>query len=360
MVNRRRCTRARARLLLGLWLATATVQCRGDHEESGDQGTPSDSQSAVDWSAFQQLFTVRESVVLEERHNVVTVSPVMVMNADGGFLIADRREHQLRIYARTGALERVIGAGTETADSLRRPHGTDYLPNGDIIATNLAPGRLTLVPARQEDSAQFIPVPLTPLHGVLALDDHRVVLMGKDAPYPGHFLHIWNLRDRKIMRSFLPPPQYLDSMVVRTFGRGHATRRGDSLAVVHELHDTLCFFDLDGNELSKVRIPADLVLPSGRAPRLNSPAEGMAWADQFTFLSDVLWIADNEVVVQWSLGSGDHLSWGLVQMDTAGHRQWTLAPTPRLLGVRDGEFVFQDPHADAPNRLIVAHRRPGS
>jgi hypothetical protein len=359
MALRRRPNRTRARLLLGVGLAATTVKCGGDPAGRNDQATLPGPPSAVDWSTFQQLFTVRESVVLQERHDVVTVSPVMIVSPQGGFLIADRREHQLRVYARTGALERVMGAGTETADSLHRPHGADYLPNGDIIATNLAPGRLTLVPARTAESAQFIPVPLTPLHGVLALDDHRVLLMGKDAPYPTHFLHIWDLRSRKIVRSFLPPPRQLDTMVVSTFGRGHAARRGSRLAVVHELSDTMRFFDLDGNELSRIRIPSDLILPRGPAPSLTSPEEGIAWADQFTFLSDVFWICDDQLIVQWSFGSGDHLSWRLAQVDTAGREQWSLARTPRLFGVRDGEFLFQDPHPGAPNRLIVAHSRSG-
>jgi len=352
--------RAGAGLLLELCVAITAVQCGDDREDSGSRETLADSQSGMVLSGFQRLFAVVDSIVFEERPDVVTVSPVMVIDPGGGFLIADRREHQVRVYARTGKLQQVIGAGTERAGSLRRPHSADRLPNGDIIATNLAPGILTLVPARQEEPEQFIQVPLSPLHGVLALDEHRVLLMGKDAPYPTRFLHIWDLERRQIVRSFLPPPQHLDSVVVKTFGRGHATRRGNRLAVFHELSDTLRFCDLDGNELSRVRIPGDFVLPHGRTPRLNSVPEAIAWADQFTFLSDVFWIGDDEIIVLWSVGSGDHLSWGLVQMDTAGNRTWTLSPAPRLFGVRDGEFFFQDLRADEPNRLIVAHRRSGS
>lgn len=349
-------------VVLALWLVVAGAHCHDDRDEAVLQEYSRDTTTATGSTAFHRMFAITDSILLEERADVVTVSPVLFMDPQGGFLVADRREHQVRVYSGAGALEAVAGGGLHGTDSLRRPHGVDRLSNGDIISTTLAPGRLVIVPTREEKAVRFIPVPLTPLRGVRVLDAHHVLLTGKDAPYPTNLLHIWDTQRGEIVRSFFPPPIGLDSIVVSSLGRAHVALRGNRLAVIHELSDTLHVFDRRGNRVSRVRIPVEsFVFPVGPPPpSIGSIPEAVAWSDRFTFLSDVFWRDNGAIVVQWSLGSGDSLTWGLVQMDTLGQKMWMLPRTPRLLGLRDGRFFFQDPNPGSPNRLMVAQLRLNS
>ncbi len=341
-------------IAFGVCVVTGAVGCGAGSPQQSEHA----SKSRVDLQAFQGRFTVVDSLVLEEPENVVTINPLMFMDPRGGFLIVENGEEQVRVYSRTGELKDVFGEGTGKADSLRAPTGAGRLANGDIIATSLLSRRLTIIPAQQQKPVRFIETPIRLLEGVQVLNERQVLLTGPDAPYAKTLLHIWDLSRGEIVKSFFPPPKQLDSNVVLILGRVHTASRGDRIAALHSLSDTLFFCDRAGTVLFSVHIPVEpFSVPKGPLPRINSMEKRREWIDQWTLLSDVFWIDDDELIVQWVMGSRRHAVYGLVQMDTTGRQIWTMARTPRLLGVRDDRFLFQDPNSDAPNRLIVAARK---
>ena len=340
---------------LCLCLVTGAGACGEARRNGGCRPSELNSAPCVDLQAFQQIFTVVDRLVLEERDNVVTTTPNMFMDPHGGFLIADPRADQVRLYSRTGELEDVFGAGTGRADSLRYPYCADRLANGDIIAAPTLVGGLAIIPTAQEESTQYIGTPILRLFGVRVLDERRILLIGRNGPYPSNLLHIWDLPSNQIVKSFFSQPKHLDSTVVHTLGFAQAWSRGDKIAAIHRLSDTLFVFDRSGTELTGVPIPVDTFMaPEGRLPNISSMAERQRWIDQFTFMDHLFWIDDDELIVQWVSGSGVHIVYGLVQMNLTGQLVWTLTGTPRLLGFRDAEYFFDDPNSDAPNQLIIA------
>ncbi len=194
-----------------------------------------------------------------------------------------------------------------------------------------------------------------PLTGVRVLDGNRVLLMGRRHPFTNQLLHVWDLGTGKIVRSFFAPPQHLDSNVVKILGTVHAAIKGNRIAAMLNLSDTLRVFDLDGAELFRSHIPVTpFVAPQGPLPNITSKAARQAWAEQFTLLSDLFWTDHDDIVVQSVTGSGDHVVFSLIQMSTTGQSRWVLPRTPELLSIHDGRFFFHDPNSDLPNRLIVA------
>jgi hypothetical protein len=122
--------------------------------------------------------------------------------------------------------------------------------------------------------------------------------------------------------------------------------------------DTLVFFDLAGTELTRVPIPIDpFIAPLGPLPNVESRVEQDKWLNQFTHITDLYWIDDDRLIVQWDKVRNEGTDWGIVQLDTTGTRLWAVAPAPRLIAIRDDEFFFDDPTSDMPNRWIVAKRR---
>ena len=166
---------------------------------------------------------------------------------------------------------------------------------------------------------------------------------------------VYDLATRKIVKSFFEPPRHLDSNVVKVLGTVHAATKGQRIAALLNLSDTLRVFDLDGTELFRAHIPVTPFLaPQGPLPNITSKAARQAWAEHFTLLSDLFWTDDDDIVVQSVTGSGDHVVFSLVQMSTTGQRRWVLPRTPELLSIHDGRFFFHDPNSDLPNRLVVA------
>ena len=308
--------------------------------------------------SFQQNFSVVDSLVFQERAKVVTINPLVFPDQDGGFLVVENGEHQVRVYSRTGELKEVFGDGAAEARSLRAPTGAARLGNKEIVATSLLSNRLTIIPAPPDQPVRYSETPIRPLEGVQVLDEHQLLLTGPDAPYAKNMLHIWDLERRGITRSFFPPPSHVDSNVVLVLGRVHVASRGDRLAVLHSLSDTLFLYDHAGSLVSSIHVPVEeFNAPKGPLPTINSTEKRQEWANQWTLLWDVFWGEDNTLIVQWVKGRRGQATYGLVQMDTAGRRIWALARTPRLLGVRDGRFLFQGSAPTAPNRMVVAVRR---
>lgn len=341
--------------ILAVCVADGVEGCRGRPETPGVSGAERQYVAAIDRDAFQQVFTAIDSVILEETPSVVTVSPSLFKDPRGGLLVADFLENQVRIYSPTGKLRNTFGGGNASGDSLSGPLEVARLGNGDVVATNLGSGRLSIMSADQDKPMEFLDTSVRPLTGVRVLDDNHVLLMGRRPPFTNELLHVWDLANRKIVRSFFAPPQHLDSNVVRILGTVHAASNGNRIAAMLNIADTLHVYDLDGTELLRSHIPvAVFVAPLGPLPNITSKAARQAWAEQFTLLSDLFWTSDDDIVVQSVTGSGDHVVFSLVQMSTTGQRRWVLPRTPELLSIHDGRFFFHDPNSDLPNRLIVA------
>jgi len=347
---------------LGVYVVTAALGCGDSGDDRDSRESEPDATSGVELQAFHQMFTAVDTLVLEQPENVARSFPLLYMDPQGGFLIADPPGNQVRVYSRTGELEDVFEGGSGKADSLREPSSAARLENGDIIAANAMSGRLVPIPIRHEEDVLPLETSLGRLRLLQVLEERKILIAGRDAAYARNLLHIWDLSRGEIVKSFLPPPQHLDSNVVETIGRGaYAASRGDRFAAMHGMSDTLFFFDHAGTQLSSVPIPVEpFLVPEGTLPNIGSMAERREWIDQFTFLIDVFWIADDELILQWASGSGDHSVYGLVGMDTTGRQIWSTAGTPLLRGVRDDEFFFQDPNSAVPNRVVVAIRKPSS
>lgn len=346
---------------LSLCVVTAAAGCSDGRDTSTRLLLESDRISVVDGQQFDELFIVVDSLVLEESDAVVTVLPKVSLDPRGGFLVADAREHQVRVYSSRGDLEQVFGAGTEQVDSIERPQRAKRLSNGDILVVNLV-GPLTLIPDRRGKAPTFIPSAFRTTRDLQVLNEREVLIVGTDTAPPTALLHVLDLSTGQIVRSFFPPPGHLDKGVTTTFSSVATAHRGNRLAVAHMLSDTLVFFDHYGTELSRVRIPIDpFVAPIGPLPNLQTLAERQAWTSQFTYVVNVFWIEDDQLIVQWQKTTGGlEIDRGILQMDTTGSRVWAIAPAPTLVAVRGDEFFFQDPQAEAPNRWLVAKRRSRS
>jgi hypothetical protein len=349
--------RARMLCLRGCLLATTWLAaCRGDAQPgSADAGAA--AISVEGGVAFDAVFATADSVVLEEPPGVVNVRPSATMDVHGGFIVVDQREDQVRLYSRTGALERAYGPGTGRLDSLAFLVRAVRRPDGTILVASLG-GSLTAIQHDDAGQAWTIRTALFRLRDILLLDDRRVLLVGLDSAPATALLHVWDAGSHAVVRRFFPPPAQFDAGVIGTFPTVAVARRGSRLAAAYTFSDTLVVFDTAGVELSRRRIPIDpFVAPGPTLPPITSPLERQAWVNQFTAIQDVFWVDDDQLLVQWAKGTPQGVQWGLLGMDTVGNRAWAIAPAPRLVGVQDGHFVFEHPGGGAPNRWIIARRR---
>jgi len=332
---------------------TAT-SCRPAPDRQNSQESLPSNVGGVNAAAFRELFDVVDSVVLEEAANVVTLFPSMFMDEQGGFLVAESLENQVREYSASGRLVQLYGSGGSKADSIRAPAEVARRSNGDIVVANGA-GYLTIIPADSAAAVRYVATPARALTGLSIVSETDVLLVGSYAPYPAPLLHVWDAATGAVKGSFFSLPKGQHPSVAQTFGFVKALSRNGRVVVMHALSDSLYVFSVEGVPLARIGVQIEnYKAPTGPLPRLASRQERQEWAERYTFVSRLFWRDNEKVIVQWSRGGRNRTTYGLVAVDLHNQRQWSLSSTPRLLGIREGRFFFQDPESSMPNRIVIA------
>jgi hypothetical protein len=340
-------------LLMGL---TGLAAC-GDAAEARDQRAGAASAATDEAGGLDRFVRWGRDIHLEENDRVLNVQVQMSLDPRGGFLVSDAAENQIRRYDRNGKLLTHFarkGEGPGEFSALARALPTR---SGGVLAFNtFARGAVFDSSGRVE---QTFSIPVELLYESRLLDDTLVLLAG---PLPGESserarLHVWNLANRKVVRSFFQP---------RVHGRAHefaATTTGivsmdvrhETVAATFAISDTVYFFDLNGRMLRKVPIPFRHFRPVSERRRLPRPDEGIVaareWVGSFSFICQVFWLRDGTLLVQYQDRKGIEPHWRLLGMTPEGARLFDLLETPRLIQVDPdaGVLYFQKPGSLLPN-----------
>jgi hypothetical protein len=335
---------------LGSLLTVLVASCRAP---AAEQANP------IDLGTFERLFQVDAHIVLEERPPVVTVAPMVRSGSDGSFIIADARESQIRAYDRSGALLQYVGNFGDGPGEFRRPVSARVLPNGEALAVDLAAQTLTFLQSESLAFQRRTRLPHFPLLDALPLPEDRLLIVGRHgAPGYAHWLHIWDLKKERQLRSFLPTPsvgtyQQLDASI----GFVAAAVRGDTIAAIYALTDTLFLYTATGTEIERIPFgPLSLPrmsLSSQRTYRGNL----LQLVGRVRRYVDLYWLDDGSFVVQHYLNRGLDKEWGLLQVSRQGSIIGDYPRMPRLLLILDRTYLFDDPAAGIPNRWILARTR---
>jgi hypothetical protein len=294
-------------------------------------------------------------ITLEENDEVMNVIVHMAPDPRGGFLVADQAENQIRHYDRNGKLLGHFARKGEGPGEFSVLLRALPLRSGGTLAFN-AFDRGTVFDSAGRVARTF-QVPLQSLYEARLLDDTLVLLGGplpQRTPSPDRpRLHLWNLANGKLVRSFFVP---------RVQGRAHELAanavgivsmqvRGDTVAAVFAISDTVYFFDLNGRALRKVPIPFRHFRPVPERHRLPGSDDGVLaareWVGTFSFISRVFWLRDGTLLVQYQDRVGTEPHWRLLGMTAQGRPLFEEVDTPYL--------IQADPGTD-----MLYFRKPGS
>jgi hypothetical protein len=134
--------------------------------------------------------------------------------------------------------------------------------------------------------------------------------------------------------------------------------RGDSVAAIFARADTVYLFHLNGDALSKLRIPfVNFRHVTEPPPGRNDPTAEIRWRGSYSTVSRIYWAADGTFFVQYYNMDAFAPRWGLLHMSRSGDLLFDLVDSPRLLAVLgDQRLLFEGP-SDAPERWRVATLR---
>lgn len=316
-------------------------------------------------AALEDVLSWGSPIVLEENPEVINVTPTVSLERSGGFVIADEREGQVRRYGREGALLWHAGSKGSGPGEYRSLSVAVRLASGEVLAAerrrsmSFYDSAGTLVRTIQSGFSH--------VEDMDVVDDSTVVIsaVANDHGLEGPRIHVWDPRTNVVRRSFFAPlPRAPNQAAAMMAGWTRVAVRGDTVAAIFALSDTLYFFDLDGRALETVPLsfsgfrPVPAETPDGG----SDPLRRAQWFSTFDYVADVHWLDDGTILAPYQSIQPDRAltrSWHLFGTNRRGDALFEVRDVPRLLAVdeRRGELYFVTPGSETPNQWTVAHLR---
>lgn len=310
-------------------------------------------------------FAVERVIEVEENEEVINVVPRVSLDPRGGYLVADAAEAQIRRYDADGGLTAAFGRKGNGPGEFQHLTAAFRTRDGRIAAAEMS-GRLTWFDAAGAEVVRVQSTDVGPLYDAAPMNDSLVLLVGRRAARD-ELLHVWNRRAERISASFFPVPSHPPELAGAYLfaGAADAAIRGDTIAAVFALTDSVYFFSLDGTLQDRTAIPFRHFrpvrdpMPGGAAP----VREFVEWSEGFSSISQVSWTADGNLLVEYFDISDNFPAWRLIHLTRTGHRVFFEArDTPRLLAADPitGSVLLVAPGAEAPNRWARVRLRDGA
>lgn len=306
-------------------------------------------------SVFERVATIS----LEEGDTVINVTPDVVVQDDGSFLIVDGREARVRIYDASGRLEMQFGRKGEGPGEFGLPLTAMRNADGTMTVVDFSRGLLDFDSSGTGFLGASRP-PIRPVYTARRLSDSLFLVAGivGGSSSPRRLLHVWNSAADTISTSFFPTPGgSLAGLASRNFGWVDIALRGDTVAAVSAFSDTVYLFAPTGRPLGRIPLP---IQEFRRLQSYNpnaSPAEFDEWLASLHLLVDVHWMDDRTFLVQYQRPRGEDNEWNLLRTTTSGRRHFDLRNTPKLLAVDGQRLIFVNPDSPTPNQWIVVRLR---
>lgn len=309
---------------------------------------------------FDAAFRTHREIVLEENDDVINVMPHLT-TTDGGYIITDEREGQVRRYDRDGRLQIYFGNKGQGPGEHNQPMATvpvsGYGPGATM--TLAVDGRVS-IRSVAGDLLETMTLPLDRVTSVVVTDGKAIVSarQREAAVPPGPLLHQLSLSKIAVERAFGEPELSDELRLAGHFiGWASASPSGDSVATVWSGEPVISIRNADGRVVRKIPLPIEdfeslKPLPAGGASR----GEIAAWMDATTLLTQVVWMKDGPLVVQYQSRQNMLPEWHLIVMTADGREMYEVLDAPRLVGVHTGRdsLYFEAPGTLTPNRLVVA------
>jgi hypothetical protein len=347
----------RPNLLFALLLLISASACTSN--------VPGESAS-VSAVQFDEVVT-REAVLdMEEHPGALLVIPAVALDSRGGFIVADRREAQVRRYDEGGRLLWLTGRKGGGPGEFYVPSHAIRLPGGEILVIDRN-GALTTFDSTGSQVLKTVSTDILAGDDLRLVNDSVVLIAGRiEGDRNSPRLHLWNLASEQVVSSFFSPFEgAVNPHIAHAVGWSSVSLRGDTLAATFSTSDTIYLHTVDGRLVSKIPLPSGyfrngrVEVPSRRS---TDPLEQARVISQIDLVERVDWLHDGTFVVQYQSvvpGTAFERVRHLIHMSRKGRAIFETREVPRLLAVDQGSstLYFVDSEAEVPNRWVVSRLR---
>lgn len=341
--------RALTPVILGC--AAAFMACDDDQSRmvtpAAEMGNPT--------ASLAEVVDVVGEIQAEENDRVINVAPIFFDDTDGGFLVADLKESQVRSYRRDGSLRAATGGPGDGPGEFRSPVVVHRLPDGRLVAGNFTDARLTVLSAAADSVLDTQSPPLFPLYNALPLSAERLLLAGRQpGSHASPLLHVWNLAKQVIEASFfsVPVPPELGPTAL-SLGFVGLDARADTLYATFSMSDTLYAFSLGESPprpIGKTPIPISrfrVFAPDGNVS--GSVEARQRWLAQLTPIQAVH-VMPHSFLILFGESRGTENLWHWVHFARDGTPLFEVRDGGQVMTTRGDTIFFIDSREMVPNR----------
>lgn len=309
--------------------------------------------------ALEELITVHDSIVLDSVRGLTLVLPTATVTPTGGFLVADVRQQQISRFTREGRLINYFGGDGDGPSEFRHLATALPLSSGEIFVLDRSGTAMIFDSLGERKRTTF--TGLAPVYDAALIDDSLIAITArKNTQAQSQLLHIWNYRREKLVRSFWEIPGHSPRLdeVYAMIGSADVTVRGDTLAAIFALSDTLYLFDVNGNVLRTGQIASRYFRKVPGDPPKNGE-DFLVWRSSFSRYSQILNGPGNTYFVQYFDLRGFELDWRLLQVASDGTPINEVRDSRRLVAYLPDShsLIFVHPDPDQLNTWTVARLR---
>lgn len=313
-----------------------------------------------------QLLTWIDTIDVEENSSVVNVTPRIAPDPEtGGFLVADQRESQVRVYNRRGRLISHFGSLGQGPGEFQMVTALRRLRDGTLIAAEWN-GRISII---REDGSSSVTTStgLIRLEDMEVLNDSLVALTGFNRSLPDDQLdtriHILDYRRGQfVSQFFIPEPLARKSQTAMMAGWTKIAVKADTIAAVFSLTDSVYVYTIDGVLIDRVGFGQRWFRRATDEPATDvarDPNRRAEWLLSLDFVGDVQFLPNGEfgVLLQRFIpGTALSYAYELLRIDRAGNVVSRVDNVPQvLLMVPETDTIITvDPTLEVPNRWLIA------
>ena len=190
-------------LFVGLLVMTGACADRSPVPDPPVQNLDPATSQASSSTAVGEVLEWGKEIVLEENFEVLNVSPMVRTDPETGFLVADPREAQFRLYDPSGNLVHYFGSRGGGPQEFSRPAVAVRLPSGSILAVD-GRAKAAIFNPQATDVERTFQTPFVIVYDVDLLEDDQALISGLTADQGSTRLHMMDLETGDIVRSFFP------------------------------------------------------------------------------------------------------------------------------------------------------------
>jgi hypothetical protein len=319
-------------------------------------GCARDSEAASRGEVLHSLDPVvrwARDVHVQENPDAINVSISVAPYGGGDFLVSDAQEQQVRIYASDGTLKRTFGRRGSGPGEFQHIANAARLRDGRVLVADYM-GPLTFFDSAGEKVVHTARSRLGPIYNLSVIDDSLVAFAGrKEEAGNATMLHVWNLRrDSLVADAFTVSPPSGYETAYNVHGVANLALRGDTIATLFSLKDTIFLFRTNGRPAGRIPIQFRAFRTLREPPPDDDPAgkRFREWMRSHSIATQIFWLADGSFLVQYFDIVGTTPQWRTAHVDRNGRSLAEVVGGSEILGTLPGDsLVFRKPGHDTPD-----------